>query len=65
MSYKFWCERCGHDFYTVGGDTWYKSGSVTVYPGYGYGGCCVPGAGIGFVAGGIVGGLIERLDSMQ
>lgn len=40
MGYKFWCERCGHNYYTVGGGTWYKSGTVTKYPSYGYCGCC-------------------------
>ena len=38
--YKFWCKDCGHNYYSLGSETWYKAGDVTVYPKYGYCGIC-------------------------
>eukprot|EP01084_Bolivina_argentea_P017742 33108_1 len=44
MGYKFWCEGCGHNYYTVNSGTWNKRGTVTVYPSYGYCGSCHGGS---------------------
>ena len=41
--FELYCEKCGHNYYSVGSSTWYTPGSVSVYPSYGYCGACCGG----------------------